>query len=218
MTPQGLLKKCSPISTMRINELEEGMFAYGTTPGSRREGTIGWVSRINHQKKKVGITYQDGRTATWNVGNIVVAHSEEAYDEGITTCELYLQFVQRQSRRTYKNRRSYREMNESVPRTVPPDEYQDDAPPVASRVYAMQADEGLVGNGNGNRTDVAIQELTNTLRELMHITRETSNRVRGLEERVSRVEMEAVSVNTDAMSGATTNAETVSGGEIGEIG
>ena len=104
------------------------------------------------------------------------------------------------------------------PSTVPPDEYQDDAPPVASRVYAMQADAGLGGNGNGNRTDVAIQELTNTLRELMHITRETSNRVRGLEERVSRVEMEAVSVNTDAMSGATTNAETVSGGEIGEIG
>ena len=106
-------------------------------------------------------------------------------------------------------------MNESVPRTVPPDEYQDDAPPVASRVYAMQADEGLVGNGNGNRTDVAIQELTNTLRELMHITRDTSNRVRGLEERVSRVEMEAAS---DAMSGATTHAETISGEEIGEFG
>ena len=105
-------------------------------------------------------------------------------------------------------------MNESVPRTVPPDEYQDDAPPVASRVYAMQADAGLGGNGNGNRTDVAIQELTNTLRELMHITQETSNRVRRLEERVSRVEMEAAS---DAMSGATTHAETISGGEIGEI-
>ena len=53
VTPQGLLKNCSPISTMRINELEEGMFAYGTTPGSKREGTIGWVSRINHQKKKL---------------------------------------------------------------------------------------------------------------------------------------------------------------------
>ena len=101
-------------------------------------------------------------------------------------------------------------MNESVPRTVPPDEYQDDAP-----VYAMQADERLVGNGNGNRTDVAIQELTNTLRELMQITRDTSNRVRGLEERVSRVEMEAAS---DALSGATTLAETISGEEIGEFG
>ena len=136
-------------------------------------------------KKKVAITYRDGCTATWNVGNNVVAHSEEAYEEGITTCELYLQFVQRQSRRTYKNRRSYREMNESVPRTVPPDKYQDDASPIASRIYAMQADAGSGGNG----TDIAIQELTNTLRELMHITRETSNRVRGLEERVSRVEM-----------------------------
>ena len=102
-------------------------------------------------------------------------------------------------------------MNESVPRTVPPDEYQDDASPVASRIYAMQADAGFGGNG----TDIAIQELTNTLRELMHITRDTSNRVRGLEERVSRVEMEAAS---DAMSGATTHAETISGGEIGELG
>ena len=138
------------------------------------------------------------------MGNIVVAHSEEAYEEGITTCELYLQFVQRQSRKTYKNRRSYRELNESVPRTVPPDEYQD---------YGMQADTGFVGNGNG--TDIAINELTNTLRELMHITRDTSNRVRGLEERVSRVEMEAAS---DAMSGATTHAETISGKEIGEFG
>ena len=155
-------------------------------------------------KKKVAIKYRDGRTATWNVGNIVVAHSEEAYEEGITTCELYLQFVQRQSRKTYKNRRSYRELNESVPRTVPPDDYQD---------YGMQADTGYVGNGNG--TDIAINELTNTLRELMQITRDTSNRVRGLEERVSRVEMEAAS---DAMSGATTHAETISGGEIGEFG
>ena len=161
-------------------------------------------------KKKVAITYRDGRTATWNVGNIVVAHSEEAYEEGITTCELYLQFVQQQSRKTYKNRRSYRELNESVPRTVPPDEYQDDTSPVGSRLYGMQADTGFGGNG----TDIAIQELTNTLRELMHITWDTSNRVRGLEERVSRVEMEAAS---DAMSGATTHAETISGEEIGEI-
>ena len=51
VTPQGLLKNCSPILTMRINELEEGMFAYGTTPKSKREGIIGWVSRINHEKK-----------------------------------------------------------------------------------------------------------------------------------------------------------------------
>ena len=148
------------------------------------------------------------------MGNIVVAHSEEAYEEGITTCELYLQFVQRQLRKTYKNCRSYRELNESVPRTVPPDEYQDDTSPVGSRLYGMQADAGFGGNG----TDITIQELTNTLRKLMHITQDTSNCVRGLEERVSRVEMEAVSVNTDAMSGATTNAETVSGGEIGEFG
>ena len=145
------------------------------------------------------------------MGNIVVAHSEEAYDEGITTCELYLQFVQRQSRRTYKNRRSYQEMNKSVPCTVPPDEYQDDASPVASRIYRIQADAGF----GGKATDITIQELTNTLRELMHITRDTSNRVCGLEERVSRVEMEAAS---DAMSGATTHAETISGEEIGEFG
>ena len=40
-------------STMRIHELDEGMFAYGTTTKSQREGVIGWISRVNHEKKKL---------------------------------------------------------------------------------------------------------------------------------------------------------------------
>ena len=65
---------------MSMIDVDEGMFAYGVTPKSKREGMIGWISKINY-KKKVAISYRDGRTATWNVNNIVVAHDEEAYED-----------------------------------------------------------------------------------------------------------------------------------------
>ena len=186
-------------------EIEEGMFAYGISPNSKREGVIGWISKINVEKRKVGISYRDGRTATWNVRNIVVAHSEEAYEEGVTGCEMYLKFMQTQSRKTYKKRQSYQSRVESAPRTVPPD---DPGSPIRSRgAHGIGAEPGI------RNSESAIQELTDTIRELLHITRETSDRVRGLEERVSRVEAES----SDAMSGATTQAESVIGGEIGEF-
>ena len=149
------------------------------------------------------------------MNNIVVAHEEEAYEEGVTTCELYLQFVQRHARSTYKNRRSYRERGvdaESGPRTVPPDEYPAPeavdavaASPIRSRVYGMGAESGTT-----SATEVAIQELIITICELLNITRDTSDCLHGLENRVSQVEEEA----SDAMSGATTQY----GGEIKEIG
>ena len=201
---------------MSMVNVEEGMFAYGITPKSKRKGVIGWISRINYEKK-VAISYRDGRTATWNVNNIVVAHEEEAYEDGVTTCELYLQYVQRHARSTYRNRRLYRDRYvdaESVPRTVPVEEYPAaeavvvDALPVRSSVYRYG-----VGTESGTSRDVevgnAIQELSASIRELLHITRETSDCLHGLENRVSRVEAEA----SDAMSGATTQY----GGEIKEI-
>ena len=195
---------------MSMVNVEEGMFAYGVTPKSKREGVIGWISKINYEKKKVAISYRDGRTATWNVNNIVVAHEEEAYEEGVTTCELYLQFVQRHARRTYQNRRSYRERYvdiESVPRTVPPDEY-----PVAVEAVPVSPIRNRV-NGNvaaesGTEVAAAINQLADSVRQLLNITRETSDRLHGVEDRLARVEAEG----SDAMSGATTQDETMAGG------
>ena len=196
---------------MSMVNVQEGMFAYGITPNAKRAGDIGWISRINYEKK-IGISYRDGRTATWNVSNIVVAHEEEAYEDGVATCELYMQYVQRHQRSSYRDRGSYRARYvnaESVQRPVRVEEY-----PAAE---AVAVDASPVRNrANGSR-DIefgnAIQELSASIRELLHITRETSGRLRGLEERVSRVEAEA-SVNTDAMSGATMQYV---GGEIEEI-
>ena len=34
-------------------EIEEGMFAYGISPNSKREGVIGWISKINVEKKRL---------------------------------------------------------------------------------------------------------------------------------------------------------------------
>ena len=105
----------------------------------------------------------------------MVAHEEEAYEEGVTTCELYLQFVQRHAQGTYRNRRSYRErcVNvESGPRTVPPDEY-----PVAVEAVAVSPTRSRV-NGNGAEehraaADIAsaIQQLTVSVSQLLVITR-----------------------------------------------
>ena len=135
----------------------------------------------------------------------------------MTTCELYLQYVQRHAWSTYHICRSYRDRYvdaESGPRTVPVEEYPAaeavavDASPVRSRVYGYG-----VRTESGTSRDVevgnAIQELSASIRELLHITREASDRLHGLENRVSRVEAEA----SDAMSGATTQY----GGEIEEI-
>ena len=204
---------------MSMVNVEEGMFAYGVTPKSKCEGMIGWISKINYEKKKVAISYRDGRTATWNVNNIVVAHEEEAYKDGVTTCELYLQYIQRHTWSTYRNCRLYRDRYvdaESVPRTVPVDEYPAaeavavDASPVRSRVYRFGTESGMTRDAEyGN----AIQELSASICELLHNTRETSDRLHGLEDRVSRVEAEA----SDAMSGATTQVETMYGREIREI-
>ena len=36
---------------MSMVNVEEGMFAYGVTPKSKREGMIGWISKINYKKK-----------------------------------------------------------------------------------------------------------------------------------------------------------------------
>ena len=197
---------------MSMVNVEEGMFAYGVTPKSKREGVIGWISKINYEKKKVAISYRDGRTATWNVNNIVVAHEEEAYEEGVTTCELYLQYVQRHARSTYKNRRSYCNRCvdvESGPCTVPPDEY-----PAAVEAVAVSPTRSRVnGNGaEGAAADIAsaIQQLTVSVSQLLVITRETSDRLHGVETRLAQVEVEA----SDAMSGATMQYE---GGEIEEI-
>ena len=139
----------------------------------------------------------------------------------MATCELYIQYVQRHQRSSYRDRGSYRARYvnaESVQRPVRVEEYPAaeavavDALPVRSRVYGYG-----VGTESGTSRDVevgnTIQELSASIRELLHITRETSGRLRGLEERVSRVEAEA-SVNTDAMSGATMQYV---GGEIEEI-
>ena len=200
---------------MSMVNVEEGMFAYGVTPKSKREGMIGWISKINYEKKKVAISYRDGRTASWNVNIIVVAHEEEAYEEGVTTCELYLQFVQRHARSTYKNRRSYRKRGvdaESGPRTVPPDEY-----PAAVEAVAVSPIRSRVdGNGAGEPGETiaaAIDQLAVNVRQLMQITQQTSDRLYGVEDRLARVEGEASS----AMSGATTHEETMSGGENREM-
>ena len=38
---------------MSMVNVQEGMFAYSITPNSKREGVIGWISRINYEKKKL---------------------------------------------------------------------------------------------------------------------------------------------------------------------
>ena len=38
---------------MSMVNVEEGMFAYGVTPKSKREGMIGWISKINYEKKRL---------------------------------------------------------------------------------------------------------------------------------------------------------------------
>ena len=182
---------------MSMVNVQEGMFAYGITPNSKREGVIGWISRINYEKKKIGISYRDGRTATWNVSNIVVAHEEEAYEDGVATCELYMQYVQRHQRSSYRDRGSYREYPAAEAVAVA-------VSPTRSRVN---------GNGaEGAAADIAsaIQQLTVSVSQLLVITRETSDRLHGVETRLARVEAEA----SDAMSGATMQYE---GGEIEEI-
>ena len=134
----------------------------------------------------------------------------------MTTCELYLQFVQRHARSTYRKRRSYRErcVNvESGPRTVPPDEY-----PAAVEAVAVSPIRSRVnGNGAGEPGETiaaAIDQLAVNVRQLMQITQQTSDRLYGVEDRLARVEAEA----SNTMSGATTQAETMSGGgEIGEL-
>ena len=88
----------------------------------------------------------------------------------MTTCELYLQFVQRHAQSTYRNRRSYRDQCvnvESGPRTVPPDEY----PAAAEAVAASPIRSRVNGNGGGEtgmEMVAAIQQLSVSVQQLLH--------------------------------------------------
>ena len=102
---------------------------------------------------------------------------------------------------------------ESGPRTVPADEY----PDAAEAVAASPSRSRVNGNGAGEpgmEIAAAIQQLSVSVQQLLHITRETSDRLYGVEDRLTRVEAEA----SDAMSAATTQVETMSGGvENGQL-
>ena len=168
----------------------------------------------------------DGRIATWNVDNVVIAHSGEAMKEGITQCELYLLFVQGQSKKTYKNRKSYLDSNLGTPDPPTPvqsniyeghplgaEQYVDGGTldrgsPMSTREYVHS--EPLVRNahenGGGSRTGAVVtnavmEDLAQKITELLHISQETSARVRNLEERVRRVEAESSVEMSGAESG-----------------
>ena len=130
----------------------------------------------------------------------------------MATCELYMQYVQRHQRSSYRDRGSYRARYvnaESVQRPVRVEEY-----PAAEAVAVAVSPTRSRVNGNGAEgaaADIAsaIQLLTVSVSQLLVITRETSDRLHGVETRLARVEAEA----SDAMSGATTQYD---GGEIEE--
>ena len=53
------------MSTTSPTNIEVGMFAYGTTSSSKKEGVIGWVSKVNEKTGKITVSYRDGSRATW---------------------------------------------------------------------------------------------------------------------------------------------------------